>query len=153
MIYISKFEAPDGVWSITGSSQGITGIFPSDSEIPVHENEITRQAVQELKEYFVHRRTVFTTPVAPEGTPFQKAVWEQLRKIPYGQSWCYSQVAAAIGRPMAVRAVAQAIGRNPCLILIPCHRVLGKDGSLTGFSAGLGLKKQLLDLEGIPYRA
>lgn len=149
MVYISEIETPVGIWKITASERGISGVYPSDSKIFVNENDITRQAAQELEEYFVHIRTEFSTPLDPSGTPFQQQVWEVLRRIPYGQIWSYSQVAAALGRPTAVRAAAQAIGRNPCLILIPCHRVLGKDGSLTGFSAGLPLKEFLLQLEGI----
>lgn len=152
MVYISKIETPDGLWKITGSECGITGTFPADFDFSIHENDITRQAAQELSEYFVHIRTEFSTPLAPSGTPFQRAVWDQLRRIPYGQSRTYSQVAQAMGRPEAVRAVANAIGRNPCLIFIPCHRVLGTDGRLTGFSAGLDRKKWLLDLEGIAWK-
>lgn len=152
MIYISKIQTPIGLWKITGSDCGITGAFPADSDFLSNENDITRQAAQELEEYFVHIRTEFSTPLDLSGTPFQRAVWDQLRRIPYGKSLCYSQVARDMGRPQAVRAVASAIGRNPCLIFIPCHRVLGMDGSLTGFSAGLELKKWLLDFEGIAWK-
>ena len=149
MVYISQISTPVGQWRITASEWGVTGIYPSESEVLVNENEITRQASRELEEYFVHIRTEFSVPLDLPGTAFQRQVWEALRRIPYGQTRSYSQVAQAIGRPTAVRAAAQAIGRNPCLVLIPCHRVLGKDGSLTGFSAGLPLKESLLRLEGI----
>lgn len=152
MVYISKIETPFGLWKITGSEDGITGVYPMDSDVIPQENDITRQAARELAEYFVHIRTEFSTPLDLRGTPFQRTVWAQLCSIPYGQSLCYSQVAQAMGRPEAVRAVANAIGRNPCLIFVPCHRVLGRDGSLTGFSAGLDLKKRLLSLEGIPWK-
>ncbi len=152
MVYISTIETPLGLWKITGSENGITGVYPTDSDIIPIENDITRQAARELREYFVHIRTEFSTPLDPAGTPFQKAVWAQLLQIPYGHSLCYSQVAEALGQPRAVRAAANAIGRNPCLVLIPCHRVLGKDGSLTGFGGGLDMKKYLLDLEGIPWK-
>lgn len=148
MVYISLISTPVGQWSITASEWGVTGIYPSESEVLVNENEITRQASRELEEYFVHIRTEFSVPLDLSGTAFQRQVWAALRQIPYGQIRSYSQVAEAIGRPTAVRAAAQAIGRNPCLVLIPCHRVLGKDGSLTGFSAGLPLKEFLLRLEG-----
>jgi len=83
------------------------------------------------------------------GTELQQDVWKTLRRIPYGEVWTYSDVAAAIGRPSAVRAVANAIGRNPILIAIPCHRVIGKNGKLTGFSSGIPMKKMLLQIEGI----
>ena len=148
MVYINSISTPVGQWSITASEWGVTGIYPSESEVLVNENEITRQASRELEEYFVHIRTEFSVPLDLSGTAFQRQVWAALRQIPYGQIRSYSQVAEAIGRPTAVRAAAQAIGRNPCLVLIPCHRVLGKDGSLTGFSAGLPLKEFLLRLEG-----
>lgn len=152
MVYISKIETPFGLWKIEGSDLGITGVFPTDSDISVRENDITRQAATELWEYFVHIRTEFSTPLDFHGTAFQNAVWNALRAIPFGQTRCYSQIAEAVGRPRAVRAAAQAIGRNPCLVFIPCHRVLGKDGSLTGFSAGLDMKKELLNLEEIPWK-
>ncbi|NDY90947.1 methylated-DNA--[protein]-cysteine S-methyltransferase [Ideonella sp. TBM-1] len=84
------------------------------------------------------------------GTPLQQAVWQALRAIPPGQTRTYGDVAAAVGRPRAVRAVAQAVARNPWLLLVPCHRVVGQDGTLTGFAAGLPLKQALLDWEGLP---
>lgn len=86
-------------------------------------------------------------PLAPKGTAFELAVWQALREIPYGKTCCYQQIAARVGNPRAVRAVGRAIGKNPILLFIPCHRVIGKDGRLTGFSAGLDLKRQLLALE------
>lgn len=153
MVYISKIETPFGLWKIEGSDLGITGVFPTDSDVFGPENAITKQAAQELTEYFVHIRTEFSTPLDLTGTEFQKAVWEALRQIPFGETRSYSQVAQMIGCPDAVRAVAHAIGRNPCLVVVPCHRVLGKDGSLTGFSAGLEMKKALLNLEGIQWKA
>ena len=91
---------------------------------------------------------VFQLPLAPAGTPFQCAVWEELRRIPYGATVSYGDLAARLGRPKAVRAVGQANHRNPLPILIPCHRVVGKDGSLTGYAGGLALKEALLKLEG-----
>lgn len=116
---------------------------PRDDEHP-----ILRQAVRELEEYFAGRRREFTVPVAPEGTEFQLAVWAGLTRIPYGTTWSYAQLAQAIGRPQAVRAVGAANGANPIGIIIPCHRVIGSDGSLTGFGGGLPLKRRLLELEG-----
>lgn len=112
---------------------------------------MSRQAARELQAYFAGQRTTFTVPLDLNGTPFQRAVWQSLLQIPYGNSLSYGQVAEQLGKPKAVRAVGQAIGRNPCLILVPCHRVLGKDRRLTGFSAGLELKKALLVLENISF--
>ena len=105
-----------------------------------------------LLRYFHLEETALEIPLDLHGTTFQRSVWELLTRIPYGNAVSYSEIAEQLGRPSAVRAVAQAIGNNPCLIFVPCHRVLGKDGSLTGFSGGIALKRQLLDLERIPYR-
>jgi len=105
------------------------------------------QAAAQLREYFNGQRTAFDLPLHPIGTAFQRQVWAALLKIPYGETRSYGEIARAIGNEKAVRAVGQAIHRNPLLILIPCHRVLGADGSLTGFAAGLERKKALLALE------
>jgi methylated-DNA-[protein]-cysteine S-methyltransferase len=109
---------------------------------------ILEQAARELEEYFDGRRREFTVPVEPEGTEFQLNVWAGLTRIPYGATWSYAQLAQAIGKPQAVRAVGAANGANPIGIIIPCHRVIGSDGSLTGFGGGLPLKRRLLELEG-----
>ncbi|HXG89568.1 MAG TPA: methylated-DNA--[protein]-cysteine S-methyltransferase [Vicinamibacterales bacterium] len=103
--------------------------------------------VDELKAYFAGALQSFTTPVAPQGTPFQRAVWEQLRKIPYGETISYGELARRLGNPKAVRAVGLANGSNPISILIPCHRVIGSNGSLVGYGGGLPIKQALLALE------
>ena len=110
-------------------------------------NRHIKRLALELDEYLSGSRTQFTVPVISMGTPFQEAVWEELRRIPMGQTRSYGQVAAAIGRPSAVRAVARANGDNCLAILIPCHRVIGADGSLTGYGGGLWRKRRLLELE------
>ena len=102
---------------------------------------------EELERYFDGEAVSYETPLEPEGTPFQHAVWNALREIPYGETCSYAQIARAIGRPTACRAVAQANSRNPISILIPCHRVIGADGNLTGYASGLDRKRWLLDLE------
>ncbi len=102
---------------------------------------------RELKEYFAGRLTIFNTPLSLYGTPFQRAVWEELKKIPCGQTCSYSLLAQAIGHPSAFRAVAQANGANPLPILIPCHRVIYANGKLGGYSAGLARKEWLLHHE------
>lgn len=107
---------------------------------------------QQLIEYFDGSRTQFTFEVDVRGTNFQMNVWNALSQIPYGNSFCYLDIANQIGNPKAVRAVGTAIGSNPVAIAIPCHRVLGKNGSLTGFSGGLDVKEKLLTLEDIPYK-
>lgn len=151
MVYISRICVDDTVWEVTASETGVTGVALQSSFVRAKENVFSRQGAEELQAYFRGERTTFSVPLDLDGTDFQKQVWEALREIPFGISRSYSEVARQIGRPSAVRAVANAIGRNPCLIMVPCHRVLGKDGSLTGFSAGLPLKKQLLNLEKIPF--
>lgn len=106
-----------------------------------------QDVTDQLSEYFSGTRTEFDIPLAPRGTPFQKLVWQELCRIPYGQTRTYGQIAAAIGKPKASRAVGLACRKNPLWILIPCHRVIGKNDSLTGYAGGLELKQKLLDLE------
>ena len=102
---------------------------------------------RELDEYFAGRLRVFSTPVLPAGTPFQRQVWSELCRIPFGETISYLEVARRIGNPKAVRAVGLANGANPIAIIVPCHRVIGADGSLTGYGGGLPIKKALLALE------
>lgn len=104
-------------------------------------------AVRQLREYFAGERTRFDLALAPAGTPFQLAAWRALRDIPFGETRSYAQQAAAIGRASAVRAIGAANGRNPLPIVVPCHRVIGKNGRLVGFAAGLDRKQWLLDHE------
>ena len=110
-----------------------------------------RQAVDQLEEYFQGIRRRFDLDLKPTGTPFQLRVLDALSTIPYGETRSYREIAAQIGRPRAVRAVGAANGRNPLPIVVPCHRVIGADGSLTGFGGGLEAKRHLLDLEGVRY--
>ena len=110
-------------------------------------DEIEQLAARQLGEYFDGQRTEFTVPLKPSGTPFQRMVWKQLEHIPYGQTISYGEVAAAIGKPQAARAVGMACGRNPIWIFLPCHRVVGRNGELTGYAGGLMRKRWLLDWE------
>ena len=111
------------------------------------ESRIVRQLRGELDEYFRGERKEFSVPIDARGTPFQMRVWTQLRRIPYGTTTSYGRLALTLGSAEAVRAVARANGDNPLAIIIPCHRVIGADGSLTGYGGGLWRKKKLLDLE------
>jgi len=104
-------------------------------------------AMQQLAEYFDGSRKQFDLPLDFEGTIFQKSVWAALLRIPYGETRTYAQIAIEIGNPNATRAVGAANGKNPLSIIVPCHRVIGSSGGLTGFAGGLGIKRQLLDLE------
>ncbi len=106
------------------------------------------RVIAELAEYFAGRRKKFTFPMAPRGTDFQRRVWTELRRVPYGRTVSYSQLAVRIGNPAATRAVAQANATNPIAIVVPCHRVIGADGTLTGYGGGLDRKRWLLELEG-----
>jgi len=111
-------------------------------------HELLRQAANQLQAYFGCKLRQFRIPLDMQGTDFQKRVWRQLEKIPYGETRSYAQIAAAVGRPAAVRAVGAANGSNPLAIVVPCHRVIGSSGKLTGYGGGLTLKKRLLELEG-----
>lgn len=111
------------------------------------ESRIVRELRRELDEYFRGERKEFSVPIDSRGTPFQMRVWTQLRRIPYGTTTSYGRLALTLGQSEAVRAVARANGDNPLAIIIPCHRVIGADGSLTGYGGGLWRKKTLLDLE------
>lgn len=110
------------------------------------------EAVRQLNAYFAGKLTEFDLPLAPEGTPFQRTVWEELRRIPYGETISYGELARRIGNPNASRAVGLANGSNPIAIVIPCHRVIGSTGKLTGFGGGLEVKRRLLEIE-LPQRA
>jgi methylated-DNA-[protein]-cysteine S-methyltransferase len=111
------------------------------------ETPLIIKTVKQIDEYFNKKRSIFNLPLAPHGTDFQVKVWKALQTIPYGETRSYGEIAAVIGNPKACRAVGMANNRNPIAIIIPCHRVIGHDGSLTGYAGGLKIKQKLLDLE------
>ncbi|TDL96598.1 methylated-DNA--[protein]-cysteine S-methyltransferase [Macrococcus carouselicus] len=157
-IYRSDFELLDERFVICASDSGICSFSHKAPEFKEAEWVIGEEAdrhnsayINDLTSYAVGTPKEFDWSYDLPGTSFQQAVWHALQTIPYGQTMTYSEIAEQIGRPKAVRAVGGAIGRNPVLITIPCHRVIGKNGRLTGFSSGLHLKRRLLDIEGIPY--
>lgn len=115
-------------------------------ETPAPHDDVIRQ----LREYFTGKRKTFDVKLAPQGTTFQQDVWAALREIPYGETRSYRDIARMLGRPNATRAVGAANGANPIPIIIPCHRVIGANGALTGFGGGLAMKRHLLDLESPP---
>ena len=145
-------DYPIGTLGLMDDGQGLSRVFLRREGVeygfPEGETPLTAQAAGELEEYFDRRRSTFTVPLSPHGTRFQLAVWQALRDIPYGQTRTYGEIAAAVGRPRAARAVGMANHDNPLLIFTPCHRVVGKDGALTGFACGLEVKRRLLELEG-----
>lgn len=122
-------------------------VMQSRGAVAVHDPTAVEHIAAQLREYFAGERTSFELELAPEGTDFQKRVWKALEDIPYGETRSYGQLAAAIGSPGAARAVGLANGRNPIGIVVPCHRVIGADGSLTGYGGGLDRKQVLLELE------
>ncbi|MCQ2485595.1 MAG: methylated-DNA--[protein]-cysteine S-methyltransferase [Clostridia bacterium] len=141
------FRSPVGVLKICSDTESITEISISDGGESVGDT-ITAEAVRQLREYFNEERTEFNLPLKPNGSEFQKKVWNVLLNIPYGESLTYSEAAELAGNKKACRAVGNAVGRNPILIVIPCHRVKAKTG-LGGFSAGIEVKKYLVKKENI----
>ncbi len=147
-------DSPIGEILVAGDADGLRFVgFPSGKgrlEPGLSwqlDNQGFKDVKQQLAEYFAGKRTRFELKLAPNGTPFQLQVLDALRKIPYGETRSYRDIATGIGKPKAVRAVGAANGRNPLPIIIPCHRVIGADGSLTGFGGGLPTKRFLLELE------
>jgi methylated-DNA-[protein]-cysteine S-methyltransferase len=151
----SYLETPIGTLLIAGDEQGIHRIeFPENGKARRPEagwQESMRgpvaEAVRQLREYFAGRRSEFDLPLTPRGTEFQKNVWNRLQEIPYGETISYGELAKRVGNPKASRAVGAANGSNPIPIVIPCHRVIGSNGKLTGFGGGLPTKEALLALE------
>jgi methylated-DNA-[protein]-cysteine S-methyltransferase len=122
----------------------------ADATVVTEPFGVIAETVRQLDEYFAGTRHQFELELAPQGTDFQLAVWNALQRIPYGETMSYGEMARAVGRPTAFRAVGQANGRNPIAIVVPCHRVIGSDQSLTGFGGGIVNKRVLLALEGAP---
>ena len=151
-----RVETPLGPLTLLATERGLAAVLfnaqkyhPGEIDLPVDQAQphIAR-AARELSSYFAGRTRRFTVPLDPQGTPFQRDVWRALLEIDCGQLRSYGDIARRVGRPAAVRAVGAAVGRNPLGIVVPCHRVVGSDGSLTGFAAGLPRKRALLALEG-----
>lgn len=120
----------------------VPSLWRDDPRLP-----ILREAVRQLREYFAGTRTRFDLPLDPAGTPFQRKVWREIAAVPAGTTISYAELARRCGKPAAIRAVGAATGRNPMTVIVPCHRIVGSDGSLTGYAGGLERKRMLLDLE------
>ena len=154
-IHYCRFDSPVGLLTVAASDAGLHAIeFPQNRHPQRRlgwmpgDHPLLREARHQLEEYFDGQRRSFELPLAPQGTPFQREVWLALADIPYGSTISYAQLALRVGRPAAMRAVGAANGRTPLPIVLPCHRVIGADGSLTGFGGGLPTKHFLLKLEG-----
>jgi methylated-DNA-[protein]-cysteine S-methyltransferase len=153
--YWTTIDSPIGPLLVTADDTGITGLHVDGAahgrsrpnEDWVEDDSRFADVRRQLGEYFAGDRTEFDLPLNPAGTPFQQQVWTALRTIPYGQVRSYGQIAAQVGRPGAARAVGLANGRNPIAVMVPCHRVIGSSGALTGYGGGLDRKRLLLDLE------
>lgn len=145
------YDTPIGCLELSASNKALHSIhFNENKASKKHTatNTILNQVITELSEYFNGNRETFSVPLKPEGTDFQKSVWSVLREIPYGQTISYGQIADKLGNPNKVRAVGKATGSNPIPIIVPCHRVIGSDGSLVGYAGGIHKKQFLLKHEG-----
>lgn len=141
-------NSPAGLLSIISEDGFLTKVsLCKSAEGEIFEDDTVRETERQLKEYFSGVRRRFDLPVNPRGTDFQRSVWRVLADIPFGETRSYSEIAAAIGKPSACRAVGGAVGKNPVLIIVPCHRIISADGSIGGFSAGIAVKEYLLKLE------
>ena len=154
MTYSMQLETPVGPLTVTATEKAVTAIR-FGTQVPEGSTRCTgaeatpllRRAAEEIGAYFAGSRRKFTLPLAPEGTPFQQKVWEALRSIPYGETRTYKQIAIQIGHNQSFRAVGMANNRNPIVIMVPCHRVIGSTGSLTGYAGGVERKRLLLSIE------
>lgn len=151
-------DSPIGPLTLVTDGEALTGLYmethrhtePSAWGSRVEADDapgVLREAARQLGEYFAGERTDFDLPLRPRGTPFQQAVWQGLRSIGYGETISYAELARRVGSPSASRAVGLANGRNPISVVVPCHRVIGADGSLTGYGGGVDRKRRLLELE------
>jgi len=151
---VTYYKTPIGTARIVGDDDGISSITVLDSEEESSTNipECLQECVKQLDEYFQKKRSSFNLNLNPQGTAFQKEVWSTLQRIPYGSTKSYLKMSEEMGDVKAIRAVASANGKNPLWIVIPCHRVIGSDGSLTGYSGGLWRKRWLLEHENPPIQ-
>ena len=151
-----RIDTPLGAMTLAATERGLAGAWfdgqahhPGELDAPMDAAQPwLQQGARELQDYFTGRRRSFSVPLDPQGTPFQQRVWQLLRAIPHGALHRYGDIARDLGNPDAARAVGAAVGRNPLSVIVPCHRVVGRDGSLTGYAGGLPRKQALLTLEG-----
>ena len=144
---IFYYDTYAGRIGIAEEDGAITHLIFSERDWTVEETDLIKETKRQLDEYFAGKRKEFDIPTRLEGTEFQKRVWEELRKIPYGKTVTYKDIAEAVGCPKGFRPVGLANNRNPISIIYPCHRVIGSNGSLTGYGGGLDVKEKLLELE------
>ncbi len=159
MLYYDYYQSPRGRMLLVADDRALMGVYFAGQKYHpridekwkrADRHEPLRQAQRELAEYFEGKRTRFTVEVAPQGTPFQRAVWKAIAGVRFGQTIAYGELARRAGYPGRARAAGAATGRNPISIIVPCHRIVGSNGSLTGYAGGLAKKRSLLELEGVP---
>jgi len=155
MLAYDQFKSPQGWMFLTATPNGLAGVyFQGQKHFPERQgwqrdarHPVLRQAKRELSEYFAGKRTRFSVALDPQGTPFQRSVWRQIAKVGFGRTLSYGELARRAGHPGSARAAGAATGRNPIGVIVPCHRIMGADGSLTGYAGGLARKRALLALE------
>ena len=149
-----SFQSPIGFLTICEQDNQLIRLYLDNQDSGIlqsrnfeYHSDFLHEVYHQLNEYFAGKRKIFDLPVDGKGTAFQKAVWRELQKIPYGETRSYEDIAVAIGNKKAVRAIGQANGRNPIMIVVPCHRVIRKNGDISGFACGVEAKRYLLNLE------
>ena len=155
MLSFDQFETPQGTMLITATGKGLAGVyFKGQKHFPKKRewqrdarHPVLRQARRELTEYFAGRRKRFDVALDPRGTVFQRSIWKTIAKVGYGETLTYGELAQRAGFPGSARAAGAATGRNPLSVIVPCHRIMGANGSLTGYAGGLSRKRALLELE------
>ncbi len=155
MLAYDQFETPQGTLLVTATDKGLAGVyFKGQKHLPKKRewrrdarHPVLRQARRELLEYFAGKRKRFDVALDPHGTPFQRSVWRSIAKVAFGRTITYGELAQRAGHPGSARAAGAATGRNPLGIIVPCHRIVGANGSLTGYAGGLARKRALLELE------
>jgi methylated-DNA-[protein]-cysteine S-methyltransferase len=147
MTFSTQFSSTVGPLTLEGDDRVLTRLGFDAPSAPQGDAGAVAAAVIQLEQYFAGERTGFDLELALTGTEFERRVWDEVRAIPYGETATYAEIAARVGRPGACRAVGRANGRNPVAVIVPCHRVVGSDGSLTGYAGGVEMKRALLELE------
>ena len=151
--FVQYLESPAGLLEISADADFLKQVsFVEAMRFDNKNNPVTEQTVNQLQEYFLRKRLIFELPLSPDGTEFYNKVWHELLNIPFGKTISYLELARRLGDEKVIRAAASANGKNPVAIIIPCHRVIGSNGSLTGYAGGLWRKQWLLDFESGNYR-
>jgi methylated-DNA-[protein]-cysteine S-methyltransferase len=148
MTFSTTFHSPAGPLTLEGDDDRLTRLGFGEAQTPQGDARAVAQAAIQLEQYFAGERTEFELDIdLTSGTPFERRVWEAVSAIPYGETATYAEIARRIGSPQSCRAVGRANGRNPIALIVPCHRVVGSNGSLTGYAGGIDMKRSLLELE------